>query len=551
MLNLALRSLVLVMAIGPILGLGLGALTRQGEGGPGFSAFGAGLVLTDPYVQTSIGNSVVVSGIATLLASMAGVAVARASQRLGGAARRLAGVFERLGMCCDPFTAAIGLALIAPLVPSDLIARLPRDDSMSWFLLIACQAGFGSAWIAHHAGRAMAAIPNACLEVGAMAGGSRRWLWRVATWPLIRPTVARASASVFAVVLLEPGGPIVLGLRRTIGFQIVHAVFDNGLEDWTRPSVLAAVGLSCSILVRLALIRSAGRDELTALLGEAAPRVGRPDRMGVGVGGRLVDAASLLLILLWGALVLAPFWGLSIGLGSVSGGIVALELRSLRPFFESTITLAVLCLPVIFVAGLGRPGPRPRRLDGLLDAVPPLAVGVGLLAIAGLLRGWSAGASGGVGGGSEGLAAWLDPYRTPAVVACWAASSAMLPWLLNGRRVERGVRAREAAELARMVGDRRVLGRLTSRLVRGKGALLVGSIILAMQGALGLAPGIVAAPLESCRPLGPWILMAWDAGGPSGAAIPLAIARLAIGFALVVVATAPRRGIAPTLLVRG
>ena len=543
MLRLVLRSLVVLLVIGPILGLGIGALTRQGAGGSGLSAFGAGLVLTDPFVQTSIGNSVVVSGIATLLATMAGVAVARGSQRLGGVARRLAVVFERLGMCCDPFTAAIGLALIAPLLPKDLIARLPRDDSMSWFLLIACQAGFGSAWIAHHASRAMAAIPTACLEVGAMAGGTRRWLWRVAIWPLIRPSVARASASVFAVLLLEPGGPIVLGLRRTIGFQIVHAVFDNGQEDWTRPSALAAVGLSCSILVRLILIRSAGRDELSASFGETDPSGGRPDRSGVGLGGRLVDAASLLTILLWGGLVLAPFWGLSIGLGSRPGGIGDWELRSLRPCFESTIRLAGCCLPVLFVAGLG----RFRHRAGLLDAVPPLAMGVGLLAIAGLFRGWEAASS----GASGGLAILLDPYRTPAVVACVAASATMLPWLLSGRRFEGDVRHREAAELARMVGDRRVLGCLAFRLFRGRGPLLFGSVVLALQGALGLAPGIVAAPLESCRPLGAWVLMAWDADGPSGAAIPLAIARLAIGFVLVSLATASRQRIGPSLSVRG
>ena len=43
------------------------------------------------------------------------------------------------------------------------------------------------------------------------------------TWPLIRPAAARAAAIVFPMALLEPGVPLILGLRRTLAFQIVEA----------------------------------------------------------------------------------------------------------------------------------------------------------------------------------------------------------------------------------------------------------------------------------------------------------------------------------------
>ena len=550
MLRAILRSVVLVLAIAPIAGLGLGALASPGPEGPEFSAFGAGIVLIDPFVRAAIGNSVATSGVATLLAAAAGVVVARASRRLGEIARRAAGLFERLGMCCDPFTAAIGLTILAPKFPTGLLDSLPRDGSTAWLLLIACQAGFGSAWIAHHAGRAMDAIPAACVEIGAMSGGSQGWIWRAVTWPLIRPTVARATATVFAVVLLEPGGPLVLGLRGTIGFQVVQAVFDNGTEDWARPSVLAAVGVACSVLVRLVLLRSAGRDELTETFGDAAPPGPRPDRARSGLSGRLVDASSMLAILLWGGFILLPFRGLSIGIGAASMGPGDFAFRSLLPFLSTSLGLAGRCMPLLLIAAMAmsRGSGGARRRDGMLEAVPPIAFGVGLLAAAGLIRRWASGASGDLAMTPGTLAVLLDPYRTPAVAATWAASAAMLPWLLNGRGFEERRPPFDPSELARMVGDRRMLGRLVTGWVRGKGRLVVGSAILATQAGLALSPGIVAAPMEPCRPMGAWALMAWDGGGP---AVPLVLARVLIGLVLVVVATAPRRGIGPSILVRG
>ena len=42
-------------------------------------------------------------------------------------------------------------------------------------------------------------------------------------WPLVRPRSARAAAVVFVFALAEPGAPLVLGLRRTLAFQIVEA----------------------------------------------------------------------------------------------------------------------------------------------------------------------------------------------------------------------------------------------------------------------------------------------------------------------------------------
>ena len=42
-------------------------------------------------------------------------------------------------------------------------------------------------------------------------------------WPIVRPAAARAAGIIFLLAIVEPGAPLVLGLRRTLAFQIVDA----------------------------------------------------------------------------------------------------------------------------------------------------------------------------------------------------------------------------------------------------------------------------------------------------------------------------------------
>ena len=50
----------------------------------------------------------------------------------------------------------------------------------------------------------------------------------------------------FLVSLLEPGAPLVLGLRRTLAFQVVDAVRQS--EDWGAQASLALVAGSNQVL---------------------------------------------------------------------------------------------------------------------------------------------------------------------------------------------------------------------------------------------------------------------------------------------------------------
>src|SRR5262249_49469547 len=46
--------------------------------------------------------------------------------------------------------------------------------------------------------------------------------WRSLCWPMIRPAALKAAALVFLFAVVEPGAPLILGLRRTLAYQIVE-----------------------------------------------------------------------------------------------------------------------------------------------------------------------------------------------------------------------------------------------------------------------------------------------------------------------------------------
>ncbi len=66
-------------------------------------------------------------------------------------------------------------------------------------------------------------VEPAWLDAARLAGAGPLRTWHRLTWPLVRPAAARAAAIVFPLALFEPGVPLILGLRRTLAFQIVEA----------------------------------------------------------------------------------------------------------------------------------------------------------------------------------------------------------------------------------------------------------------------------------------------------------------------------------------
>ncbi len=56
-------------------------------------------------------------------------------------------------------------------------------------------------------------------DAARLTGVGRFRAWRALSWPLVRPSSARAAALVFVFALAEPGAPLVLGLQPHAGFS--------------------------------------------------------------------------------------------------------------------------------------------------------------------------------------------------------------------------------------------------------------------------------------------------------------------------------------------
>ena len=130
-------------------------------------------------------------------------------------------------------------------------------------------------------------IEPAWRDAARLAGAGPFRTWRSVTWPLIRPAAARAAAIVFPLALLEPGVPLILGLRRTLAFQIVEAAARPA--PFPRIAVWTAMAAAISIAARW-IIRWFGGPPLLEVAGDGAPA----GKKSPGAGALVVIAAGLL-----------------------------------------------------------------------------------------------------------------------------------------------------------------------------------------------------------------------------------------------------------------
>jgi hypothetical protein len=348
--------------------------------------------------------------------------------------------------------------------------------------------------------------------------------------------VARTSAAVFAASFLDPGGPIVLGARRTLPFLIVETVVHGDAP--ARAASLAILGLALALLGR-ALIRWWG-----------GPRVDIDphglDRPAPASLPRTI--ASIVGLATWIAFGLVPMAGLvGIALDSPSPGaprgwVVALTsiIYSLIDadtglLWQNSLLLGLgsTALAGAIVAGLER-SPDPGRRSSLIllafERTPALVFGVALGLIPGLLA-----------MAAEGLsirplrvvADWLDPIRWPGLLLIAATAAVRLPTL--SRASDRAaIRSRPAlVDVAMSLGaSRRRAIRLGGGRGPGKGVLLLTFALAATS----VAPAIVLAPSMRTRPVGPAIAILGE-DRPRAAALALG----SVALNLVALAAA-RRG---------
>ena len=116
-------------------------------------------------------------------------------------------------------------------------------------------------------------------EAARLAGASTYRIVRDLSWPIVRPAAARAAGLVFSLALVEPAAPLVLGLRRTLAFQIVDTA--AGPSPFPRTAVWALMACLLGLAGWLAFRWKGGSPILAEQVGHAAsPEFGlRPRRV--------------------------------------------------------------------------------------------------------------------------------------------------------------------------------------------------------------------------------------------------------------------------------
>ena len=232
---LARGSLGLVTVL-PVATLVLGVFVDRGPGGEArLSFFPMALLALDPFVWTCAQNSVIFAGLVTATALIVGVGLGCLASRLGFWGRAvLRGTLASL-LAASPMVLALGLVGIwgAPHPwPWPLQSGVASDAGVSletwrglplWWLWIWSSLPSAIALVMLATASAVERLEPAWEDAARLAGAGSIPIWRNLIWPMIRPTVARAAALVFPLALLEPGAPLILGLRRTLAFQIVEA----------------------------------------------------------------------------------------------------------------------------------------------------------------------------------------------------------------------------------------------------------------------------------------------------------------------------------------
>jgi len=541
-----------MLVVGPLAALGVCALADLGPDGEArASLFPAAVTLLDPFVWATLRHSVLVAGLASLATIVGGTLVGRAVGEPGGISRSAALVALGIAAASPPYLISLGASAWLDAGGSAAWGRLllasgrwsrffPVDPG--WIAWVAASTIPGAAAGALAYLRALDGLDPSWREAAALAGGSRAGRWRRLAWPLLRPAVARAGALTFALTLADPGAPLLLGLRRTLGYQMVLVA--TGDAPFPALASLGLIAILTAAAWRAGLRLWSGRDRATA--GDRGDRP-RPPASWRRAVARTILATG------FGASVLAGMVGIGMGAsGGATLGRMAADPTMARVLVRSlALGLGVAVLAALsnrIVARLeASAGPaaagRFRRL-AKASAPPPLAAGVVVLALGRLLvlaaaAGWA---------GRSPAATVLAGDRAPLVAATLAAWLAVASARIGRRPL--GPAEPDAApgprlDAAALAGARRGSAR---RLARGAsfGGGWRDFLATLATAAVAVAPAVLVLSSASIATVGPGVLL-FRERPESDAAVAAMLGLIAWVVAL---ATAPigarRRRIAST-----
>jgi iron(III) transport system permease protein len=507
-----------VAVLAPTLALLPAAVLDRGpDGTVRASLFPMALAGLDPFVWECVRNSVAAALIVALASLLLGTGLARITVRWWFWGRPVLAGLMLAPLVVPPLFGAIGLRRLVGITAYSLpgLGPLARWIGWGWVELAA-----GVPLVALAVAGGLARFDPAREDAARLAGAGPRRIWWQFLWPSVRPGAARATGLVFTVTLIEPGAPLVLGLRRTLAYQIVEAAV--GSEPVPRAAVLAVLAAALTLVVR-GLCRwwgrggapSAALDEppATRIPSAAWPRAAcHVTFLGIGV----VLAWLPLLALLANAV--AVLWNTNLSAGVRRLLVVDSEGQRLllNSLALGLVVMAVdLALAWTLASWAGRRRVWILSLAAWPELLPPLALGVGAVVLPVLLAmgaDWARARTGSeaLARGARLLAGELDAYRTPGVGLALAVAAVRLPFL--ARAVELGWNRFHPTLIDAAVG----LGATPRQARRSATGLRVGAAPAALWltfalAATNLAPALVLAHTFESRTLAPMILILADA----------------------------------------
>ncbi|MFO0892267.1 MAG: hypothetical protein U0790_24410 [Isosphaeraceae bacterium] len=542
-----------LLLLAPLLSLVPAATLDVGpEGRVRFSLFPLVLAIYDPLIATSLAQSVAVATAISIASVLIGAL-------LGGmlARRRLWGrsifrwLLASLAVMPPAFLALGIIGLLGMLDlgssslendPSGPPARFPaswRWGAWAWAALIP-----GSALVLDVTLRALE-LPLSDWEAPARMAGAGRWrLWLDFTWPRIRPRVLGTACGLFGMILADPGTPLVLGLRRTVGYQVTVGTMVG--DPFPRVAALALLVLVATLAIRSLVglrIRSirregtpSGQADWRAAVRPEAPTSGR---VATGAVFALCLAAVLCVLPLVGLARLAIDTRATQPDGHDAVATLGFAGSSPAGVVTRTAGLALAVCLVLFVScrvgpwfSSGRRAPRKRsRALRIHESVPPLVLGIGVLSLirtSVLAVRLVGNASNGQLGPVSTVLEWignLDPIEGGASLIVLGVCLAYVPAFIARNSVRTHSEAHERRiEQARLLGAGRRRS-LALAEAGGRGIPTRTLLTCGVLAAISIAPAIVLCGPEPGWSLGPVIVALSDhPGGARGLA-----ARLALG----------------------
>ena len=521
------------------------ALDRGPDGAIRASIFPTAITVLDPFVGASVRNSLLMATAVTLASLLVGISFGRALGDWRFPLRGLVVAMLTVAAATPTPVIAMGLAILVDGPGErawrgffDRVGGVDRLAPLDW-------GWIGWFWAAVAQGGALASLSflsaharlnPAWRDAARLAGGSRNRVWWRLNWPLLRPALARPLGFIFAATLADPGAPLVLGLRRTLGYQIAAAGL--GPEPFPSIAVLGLIVLLLAAIVRLALFAWSGADRLERVAladqrGNARPASAASSRRTLGAG---------LLAGAWSVLLAAPVLALVAAMGR-AGSLSSMESDGAARGFSGSmaadlaIRSALLGLAVMVLAAISRRVVRwleaaagsasTDRFERFarLGASAPLVAGIVALCVPGLVA-MAAEALGGRSGALNQLADWLhggDASFPLLALGVWLATAPL--WLASRDRRDDSMSAEDppfaAAALAGAGhGRARRLAMGASRPARWRSAALLTTFA-----ATNIAPAVLLVSSVQDSTVGPALLFLHERPGDGlAAASALALA---------------------------